>query len=50
MQGVVPKLSRSPGAVRHAGRPPGDANHEIYGEVLGLSQAELESLRAEGVI
>ena len=50
MQGVFPKLSQTPGAVRRrAPETPGQDNAEVYGE-LGLGQAELEKLRSDGVI
>jgi crotonobetainyl-CoA:carnitine CoA-transferase CaiB-like acyl-CoA transferase len=49
MQDVTPRLSRTPGRIRHAGLPLGAANEEVYGR-LGLSAEELEALRAEGVI
>ncbi len=49
--GLVPKLSGTPGRIRWAGPPePGFHNDEVYRELLGLGQAELEALRADGVI
>jgi formyl-CoA transferase len=49
--GIVPVLTESPGAIRNAGSArPGQHNDEVYGELLGLSPSELESLREEGVL
>jgi formyl-CoA transferase len=49
--GVVPVLSETPGSVRNAGSArPGQHNEEIYRGLLGRSTAELEALRAEGVL
>ena len=50
MQGVVPKLSRTPGKVRHAGQPLGASNEHVYGQLLGLSAQEIAALQAEQVI
>jgi len=44
MQGVVPKLSDSPGSIRWAGPPLGAHNREILGGRLKLSPAEIEHL------
>lgn len=49
MQGVVPRFSRTPGRVRHAGPAVGQHNDEVYGG-LGLSAAEIAALRAARVI
>jgi crotonobetainyl-CoA:carnitine CoA-transferase CaiB-like acyl-CoA transferase len=49
MQDVTPRLSRTPGRIRHAGLPLGAANDEVYGE-LGITAAELQLLLDEGVI
>jgi len=49
--GVVPVLSETPGTIRNAGPArPGQHNDEIYRGLLGRSEAELDGLRAEGVI
>jgi crotonobetainyl-CoA:carnitine CoA-transferase CaiB-like acyl-CoA transferase len=50
MQNVVPRLSETPGRIAHAGRPRGHDNAEIYGERLGLSEADLNELARRGVI
>jgi crotonobetainyl-CoA:carnitine CoA-transferase CaiB-like acyl-CoA transferase len=46
---VQPRLSETPGRIRHAGRSLGAANEEVYGEI-GLDHAQLERLREEEVI
>ncbi len=49
--GIVPKLSRTPGAVRWSATwEEGSHNAEVYCGLLGLSSDELEALREEGVI
>jgi crotonobetainyl-CoA:carnitine CoA-transferase CaiB-like acyl-CoA transferase len=48
--GVVPKLSRTPGRVMHAGPPLGQDNEEVLRQFLQLSPAEIAELRREGVI
>ncbi len=50
MQGVVPKLSRTPGEVRHAGQALGASNARVHGELLGMSEADIERARAQGII
>lgn len=48
--GVVPKFSRTPGAIRHRAPDLGEHNEEILGGMLGLSQEELAELKEKGVI
>ena len=49
--GIVPKLSRTPGAVRwSAPWQEGSHNREVYGDLLGLSDDELAALVDEGVL
>lgn len=51
MPRVQPRLSETPGVIRYAGRPPlGDCNKEIYQGRLGLTDAEMDKLKADGVI
>ena len=51
MPGVVPRLTETPGTVRHAGpAQPGQDNEEIYGNRLGLSTAEHARRREKKVI
>ncbi len=45
MSGIVPSLSATPGSVRWPGPlEPGSHNREVLCEVLGLSEAEIDSL------
>jgi formyl-CoA transferase len=46
---VQPRLSASPGRMRHTGRERGAANEDVFGE-LGITPDELDRLRGEGVI
>ncbi len=50
MQGIVPKMSGTPGQVKWAGAEIGEFNKEIYCDRLGLSAQELEKLKADGVV
>lgn len=50
MHNVAPRLSSTPGAVRHVGPELGEHNEAIYRDLLGLSDDDLSSLRADGVI
>ena len=50
MQGVLPKFSRTPGAIRWPGGRMGEHNEEFYRETLGLSRDELAALRADGIV
>ncbi len=48
--GVMPRLSATPGRVRHLGRALGADNAEVYRELLGLDEARLAELAERGVI
>jgi formyl-CoA transferase len=50
MQGVVPRLTRTPGRVDTTGPRLGEHNQEVYLGLLGLDAALFEKLRADGVI
>ena len=47
---TVPRLTGTPGRVEWLGPPLGAHNAEIYGELLGLSDAEMADLTRRGVI
>ena len=48
--GLVPKFSRTPGEVEFLGPHHGEHNEEVYGDELGLSDAELADLDGKGII
>jgi succinyl-CoA--D-citramalate CoA-transferase len=50
MQGVVPKLSDTPGTLHSPAPALGEHNAAVYGDLLGLTSAEREKLHADGVI
>lgn len=50
MQGVFPRLSATPGKVRHAGPDLGEHNDDVYRGLLGLGDDEMADLAAGGVI
>ena len=50
MANVVPRLSATPGSVRHAGRRVGQDTRRVLAELLGLQGGELDVLAAAGVI
>lgn len=50
MPGVTPKLSATPGKVRHAGPSLGADTRAVLQDLLGLDVAELERLESNGVL
>jgi crotonobetainyl-CoA:carnitine CoA-transferase CaiB-like acyl-CoA transferase len=50
MMGVVPKLSDTPGKIRHAGHKVGQDTTEVLQKKLGLNVDELNELLKQGVI
>jgi crotonobetainyl-CoA:carnitine CoA-transferase CaiB-like acyl-CoA transferase len=50
MMGVVPKLSDTPGKIRHAGHKVGQDTTEVLQKKLGLKMDELNDLLKQGVI
>ncbi|MBI4280299.1 MAG: CoA transferase [Armatimonadetes bacterium] len=49
MHNVIPRFSRTPGAIEHSGPTLGAHNAEIYGR-LGLGEQDIRELRETGVI
>ena len=50
MPTVVPRLSDTPGGVRHAGRDVGQDSRAVLREVLGMEDARIDALAQEGVV
>lgn len=49
MQNIVPKLSLTPGEIRHTGLDKGEYNDQIYAE-LGYSEEDIQQFKSEDVI
>jgi formyl-CoA transferase len=50
MQNVTPRLSATPGSIAWCGPGLGEHNDEVYRGLLGMDDAELQALGAEGVV
>ena len=50
MQAPTPRLSKTPGRIDFSGPHLGQHNHEIYVDLLGMTSADIEALKSEGVI
>lgn len=50
MQGVVPKLSRTPGTIRHAGQALGKATDEVLSQLLGMQAEKISALKNKGIV
>jgi crotonobetainyl-CoA:carnitine CoA-transferase CaiB-like acyl-CoA transferase len=50
MPTVVPRLSDTPGTVRHAGRDIGQDSRAVLREVLGLEDTRIDALTREGIV
>lgn len=50
MHGVAPRLSSTPGRVRSLGPTLGQHSTEVWRDLVGMDAAELEALRADGVL
>ncbi len=50
MNGIVPKFSATPGGVRHVGPRLGEHTDDVLRDVAGLTQADIDNLRAAGLL
>jgi formyl-CoA transferase len=50
MQGVSPRLSATPGRVKHAGPELGEHNHEVFGGLLGMASDRIAELVRQGAV
>jgi crotonobetainyl-CoA:carnitine CoA-transferase CaiB-like acyl-CoA transferase len=50
MAGVVPRMSATPGMVRHAGHDIGEDTRPVLRELLGLTDAAIDELVGEGIV
>ncbi len=50
MTGIVPRFTRTPGAVRHTGQPLGNDTDAVLRELAGCSDDELAELAKAGLI
>ena len=50
MQAPTPRLSKTPGRIKFSGPHIGQHNHEIYGDLLGMTEAKIATLKSQGII
>ena len=50
VQGVIPRLSETPGKIRHLGGRLGESNAEVFRDWLDIGDSELAALEKAGVI
>ncbi|MEO8441454.1 MAG: CoA transferase, partial [Betaproteobacteria bacterium] len=50
MPDVVPKLSKTPGAIRHSGHRVGQDTRKVLTELAGLSATDIAALEADRII
>lgn len=50
VQSAVPRFSGQDARIEHLGPQLGQHNYEVYGELLGISNSDLDDLRARGVL
>jgi len=50
VKGVIPKFKNYPGSIRFLGAGLGEYNTEVYRDLIGLSQEEIEDLKEKKVI
>ena len=49
-ESVFPKMSRTPGKIKHLGKEMGADNIKIFTDRLGMSEEEINNLKKEGII
>jgi crotonobetainyl-CoA:carnitine CoA-transferase CaiB-like acyl-CoA transferase len=50
VKGIIPKFKNYPGSIRFLGAELGEYNDDVYRNLIGLSQEEIEKLKENGVI
>ncbi len=50
VQGIVPKMSKTPGEIKWNGQPVGSANDEVFLNLLKMAPEKYQKLKDEGVI
>ena len=50
VKGIIPKFKNHPGSIRFLGAGLGEYNNEVYQNLIGLSQEEIEKLKENEVI
>jgi crotonobetainyl-CoA:carnitine CoA-transferase CaiB-like acyl-CoA transferase len=50
LAGVVPKLSKTPGVIRHAGHLVGEDTADVLTDVLGLDRQAIDALLRDGIV